>query len=249
MRLLARAFTLAALLLTAAGATGAAAQRSGGPCSGGACRILLADAQAQVLQVRKADREGVTRYSDTFVRWLSSRRTTPLGDRYLQGMPASSLSHLSLNGRFAAYVLASTLGYNDEGSTLKIMRIDAKTGRREMAQLPAVEGEGKSTVTTPCDGGVSEASPGVTDLHVTAAGTVEWILGSTPDHTYLPGPPEPVSYQVCALAGASLTPVLLASSTRIEPHSLAATSGYVYWSEGGVTRSRALPHYAHTQLR
>jgi hypothetical protein len=51
----------------------------------------------------------------------------------------------------------------------------------------------------------------------------------------------PASKAIYLLASASTTPLLLAYNPMIEPGSLAAIPGHIYWLEAGVARTFAAP--------
>jgi hypothetical protein len=198
------------------------------------CTTLDADTGARVVRATRK-REGLVSFSATFVQWLASGRATPLGDAQSEEDVASAvtLKRPALSGPFLAYALVRYGSYNGEGALWTIMRINAKTGRREEARGSRIGGEPGGTISTPCDGALGEGSPGVTDLSVAASGAVAWIIGALPYQYYSPDPTKVSTYTVCALSAHSTTPEMLASDTTVSPGSLAMAAGLIYWTDSG----------------
>ena len=203
-------------------------------CNRYKCTTLDADTGARVVRATHR-REGLMTYSATFVQWLASGRVTPLGDEQSEESVASAftLKRPALSGPFLAYALVRYGSYNGEGALWTIMRINAKTGGREEARGSRIGGEPGGTISTPCDGGVGEGSPGVTDLSVSASGVVAWIIGALPYQYYSPDPTKVSTYTVCALSAHSATPKMLASDPTVSPGSLAMAAGLIYWTDNG----------------
>jgi hypothetical protein len=154
-------------------------------------------------------------YLSSFAEWHPSGRVTPLGD-YVASV---SLGPFAVAGRFLGYSLEE--GSKEGPSIWIVRRVDVATGRGE-SQPPEGNEEGE----------FEPPNTGVTDMVVTAAGTVAWIVHGEIAH--------PSLYRVLELPAGSKTPVVLASATNIAPKSLAATPGYLYWTEGGVPRSASI---------
>jgi hypothetical protein len=208
-------------------------------CTKYRCRTVTADADARVLRARRVDREGIIRYSGTFVQWLPHERLTPLGDQYTPDHVQSAfmLERPALSGRFLAYVLVLSGKYNGEGAIWTIDRVDAEKGRKEEARGSRLGGEPGGTVTTPCDGGLAQGSPGVTDLTVSSSGAVAWIIGAAPNRFPSSTSATGSTYTVCALPAGSRTPQVLAGTKTTAPGSLAIAGELVYWSESGSPRA------------
>jgi hypothetical protein len=200
-------------------------------CSTHKCRTLAADAQVRVFQAT-AKHPGRENYASTFAQWLPTRRVTALGDsaRFeaptLQGSPA-------LAGRFVSYGLQITAerspGQGFEGA---VARLNVQTGRRESFEANGAQG-----------GGFGENSPGVIDVAVTPAGSTAWIIDGSyqdPAGPHLPGPASVLplgSKTVYEVLAGSKAPVALATNPTIDPKSLAAIPGHLYWAEGGAART------------
>jgi hypothetical protein len=194
------------------------------------CKTLLADTQVRVYQATsRHPREEA--HDSTFAEWVPTGHVTPLGDELRFEGP--SLEGLALSGRFVAYALGLTAErYPGTGTTWAIGRLNVQTGRRERVPTDGEKG-----------GGFGEKSPGVTDVAVTAAGTVAWIDDGSFANP-LPGTPNVLplgSRAVFELAPGSKMPTPLAVSATIEPKSLAAIPGRLYWTEGGAARSTPVP--------
>ena len=203
-------------------------------CSIHKCRTLAADAQVRVFQAT-AKRPGRENYDSTFAQWLRTGRVTALGDSAgfeaptLQGSPA-------LAGRFLSYGLQITAErYPGQGFECAVARLNVQTGRRESFEANGAQG-----------GGFGENSPGVTDVAVTPVGTMAWIIDGSyqdPVGPHLPGPASVLplgSKTVYEILAGSKAPVALATSPTIDPKSLAAIPGHLYWTEGGAARTAAV---------
>jgi len=211
-------------------------------CAEYRCSTVTADARARVIRARRVNREGVVQYSGTFVQWLPHQRVTPLGDRYTPEdvQSAFTLERPALAGRFLAYALVRGGKYNGEGALWSIDRVDAETGRREEAKGSRIGSEPGGTVTTPCDGGLAQGSPGVTDLTVSASGAVAWIIGAVANRFPSSTSADGSTYTVCALPARARTPEVLAGAGAgagtVSPGSLAMAGALVFWTEGGRPR-------------
>jgi hypothetical protein len=199
------------------------------------CRTLAADVSVQVFQTAARHAEETFRQT-TYAQWLPTGRVTALGD--YAGTPEGTtlVGEVALTGRFAAYALAlSAERYQGSGFTEAVGRLNAQTGKRE--RIPANGAQG---------GGLGEKSPGVTDVAVTPKGSVAWILDGSFQNPI--GPPLPGNESVLPLGSKALleapleakTPTVLAVSATIDPKSLAAIPGHLYWLEGGTPRTAAI---------
>jgi hypothetical protein len=182
------------------------------------CTTLVADAQVRVYQARNR-RSGEEGYVSSFAEWLPARRLTPLGDR--EGIIVGiKLGELALSGRFVCYALETFT--KEPQASVKVYRLNVQTGRRESA--PAVGAE---------ENEFPASARGVTDIAVTSSGTLVWIVGGTVLN--------PSLHKVMELPRGSSTAIAVASAATIEPKSLAAITGHVYWTEGGAARSAPIP--------
>jgi hypothetical protein len=130
-----------------------------------------------------------------------------------------TLTRIALAGRFVAAAI-STIA-KEPPDSLFIYRVNAATGRRDAVNAaPARENE------------FGEHARGVTDITVTPAGTVAWIVGGTADM--------PSQSRVFEWPPGSKVPVVLASSPEIVPASLASRPGRLYWTEGEPARSASI---------
>jgi hypothetical protein len=192
------------------------------------CRTLDADAQARVFRATKL-RQGDLIFSGTFAQSAANQRITPLGDQYVHEEPTLSLTHPALAGNWVAYGLIRSGKYNGEGAVFNVRRLNAMTGRREEARASA------------CVGGLPFMSPGVTDMAVVPSGAAAWIIGEKEFDQFSSNPsPSPAIYRVCELPSGSTAPLQLASGAAIQPKSLAAIPGQVYWKEQGLAHSAPL---------
>jgi len=215
-------------------AAAAAPLRERDICTAHKCRTLTSNAEVRVFQAtaRHPDREA---YTSTFAQWLPTGRVTALGDNSavfegvaLKGAPV-------LMGSYVAYVLRVESGRNaDSGFSEEVGRLDVRAGRRELKPSDGRSG-----------GAFESGSAGVTQVAVTPAGSVAWMIAGSfanPDGQ-LPAPGEtpPASRAIYVLPSHSTAPLPLAYSTTIEPGSLAVTAGHIFWLEAGVPRTYAAP--------
>jgi hypothetical protein len=73
---------------------------------------------------------------------------------------------------------------------------------------------------------------GVRNVVTTPKGTVAWIAGGAEA--------APTTEDVLVLAPGAKAPTLLAGATSIDPRSLAAVPGHLYWTEAGAARTVAI---------
>lgn len=233
------AFAVAVATVVATTAT--AAERLDKPiCKRYSCRTLSQTPHVRLFRAFKLyPYGGEALYRGTYAQWRGHRRTTPLGDQFPEDEVPSifTLDSHKVAGRFLAYVLITYGKYNGEGFTVTVNRMDVRAGRVDEARGSLMGGEKGGTLSTPCDGGISEESPGVTDLTVNADGTAAWIIGALPEPYYSPNRSHVSIYTVCELPAGSRTPVVLASDSAISPGSLATSVGRIYWTEHGQPRS------------
>ena len=220
-----------AVLIAAASQCGAAAAapvREQRLCSLRRCTTLVASSNIRVFRAtaKRPDRES---YESTFAEWLPSRRVTALasdettfGESSVQGSPAVS-------GRFVAYAIITVPGRGPgTGFGEDVARLDVQTGDREWS--PA-DGAGGS--------GFVSGLPGVTDVVVTPAGSVAWVIeGGAP---FVGGEESRGSKAILVLPAGATSSRLLSYSPTIEPKSLAAIPGHIYWLEAGVAHTFGAP--------
>jgi hypothetical protein len=141
---------------TSGSAAGAARRQQKSICKRYTCRTIDQTRNVRVFHAFKLSRYGgEALYSGTFAQWRG-RQPTPLGNQF-------------------AYVLIRYGKYNGEGFSSTIDRMDVRAGRIEEARGSRIGSEKGPTLTTPCDGGLEQGSPGVPDLTVSADGAVAWI--------------------------------------------------------------------------
>jgi hypothetical protein len=179
------------------------------------CTILTADAKVQIFRARNRHPARELPYESSFARWLPTGRVTALGDRF----EGRDLGASALSGRFVA---AAIEGFAKEPpSSWTIHRLDASTGRAEVVSaVPPIQDQ------------FGEGSPGVTDICVTSAGSIAWIVAPTAG---VPG-----LWRVFELAPSSSVLQELASGPAIVRGSLACVPGHVYWLEGSVARGASI---------
>jgi hypothetical protein len=151
------------------------------------------------------------KYISSFIEWRPKLRVTALGDNFEEGR---LLGRLVVNGRFVA--AAVKIFSKEPPYAWSIYRLNAATGRREVVKATPF-GENQFVL----------HSPGVTDICVTPAGTVTWIVA--------PPAGEVALWRVYELPPESTTAKPLAASPTITRGSLACVAGHAYWLDNGVT--------------
>jgi hypothetical protein len=195
----------------------AASGFAGPSCKRYRCSTLAADAFVKVFQARNRHLGREVLYQSSFVRWLPGGRVTALGDQFEPG--GRVLTRLALTGRFVAAAIETAS--KAPPFSIHVYRVNAATGSKDVVPaVPAGEDE------------FGENARGVTDIVVTRAGTVAWLVGETVD---MPG----IS-RVFELPPGSRQPVVVGSGPVIVPGSLAAVPGHLYWSEGTLARGVAI---------
>ena len=200
------------------------------------CTTLAADPQVGVYQAANKHRNREVEYQSSFARWIPSGRVTALGDYC--NFECVTLQKLALAGRFLLSAFtegAERYPGSGVGGGWYLSLLNVQTGRRQ--KVDPVGGK---------EGGFGKGSPGVTDVVVTPAGTAAWIIDGeyqNPTGPSLPGNQGELplgSKSLFELAPGSRTPVVLATSSTIDPTSLAAIPGHLYWIEGGTPRTASI---------
>lgn len=200
------------------------------------CTTLAADPQVSIYQATNRHRNREVEYQSSFARWIPNGRVTALGDYC--NFECVTLQKLVLAGRFLFSAFtegAERYPESGVGSGWYLSLLNVQTGRRQ--KVDPVGGK---------EGGFGKGSPGVTDVAVTPAGTAAWIIDGEyqiPTGPSLPGNKGDLplgSKTVFELPPGSRTPVVLATSSTIDPASLAAIPGHLYWTEGGAPRTAAI---------
>jgi hypothetical protein len=200
------------------------------------CRTLAADSQVSIYQATNRHRNREVEYQSSFGRWIPSGRVTALGDYC--NFECVTLQKLALAGRFLFSAFtegAERYPESGVGGGWYLSLLNVQTGHRE--KVDPVGGK---------EGGFGKGSPGVTDVAVTPAGTAAWIIDGeyqNPTGPSLPGNEGDLplgSKTVFELPPGSRTPVVLATSSTIDPTSLEAIPGHLYWIEGGVARTASI---------
>jgi hypothetical protein len=185
------------------------------------CVTVAADAHIRVFERRLKSRSAENG-PVTVAQWLANGRLTALGDSYELG--GGELGPLAVSGEWVAYALNGEERYMN-GHSVNVVRLNARTGGRLVAACAP------ETVKAGCTETVPRGGAGVTDVVVTSAGTVGWIVAGTAS----------APYALMELAPKARRPTLLASSTAIAPGSLAAIAGHLCWVEGGAPRTLSVP--------
>ncbi len=192
------------------------------------CRTLGADASMRVFQAtqRHLGREGP--FQSTYARWLPTGRVTKLGDYVGESiLPLISLKAFVISGEHLAYALDGGGGqYGFTSDSWTISRLRPRTGRRFSVCADPDAPEACESY----EAGRGPSLPGVTDIVVTPAGSVAWITSGSELATSS-------TYSVYELAANSTKPIQLASTSSIEPKSLAAVAGHLYWTQTEGPRS------------
>jgi hypothetical protein len=200
------------------------------------CTTLAATAQIRVYKARNRHPAVEVPFLRSFARWLPTGRITPIGDN-TETTRIVRLRLLALAGRFLADALEEC-SKNSEACGWSIGRLNAQSGRDETASVSFVPSE-LGNPNHWCSGTPPPRALGVTDIVVSRAGTVAWIMGGSVDF--------PTNFgnlsrrTVCELKPGSKTPIVVASSPTIEPKSLAAIPGHLYWTEAGTPRMESIP--------
>lgn len=172
------------------------------------CKTLKVNAVVRVFY--KVSVRQTSQRLGIFARWRSSHRVTLLGSEINF---ADSLARIVLSGRYVAFVQSEG---TETGSSAEpaeyVVRLNAGTGTR--VRVPAL---------------------GVADLALDPAGTLAWIIKGFSRTVNGESRPNG-SRTVLELPPGSKTPTVLATGPAIEPKSLAAVPGYLYWSEAGQPR-------------
>lgn len=203
-------------------------------CVAFACKVIAADVQVRVFQATNKHPNQELLHKETFAQWLPTGRLRSLGDNFEFEGPV--LASLAVSGRFVAYALSlSAERYPGEGSHWTVGRLNVQTGRNERV---STDGEQPSAF--------GPKSPGVTDVAATPAGSIAWIDDGAFQSPL--GPPLPGNGSVLPIGSkavfdlptGSKVPAVLAVSPTIDPKSLAAIPGRLYWTEGNAPRSASI---------
>ena len=226
-------FLVLAVVALGGGRTAVGARHRQPLCVRYRCSTLAATAQIRVYQARNRHPAVEELFLSSFVRWLPTGRVTPLGD-YSETTEIVKLKLLALAGRFVA---DATESCGRQGCASSVSRLNAQTGHRENATTSTTASE-LDNPNHKCDGAPNAfGALGVTDLAVTRRGTVAWIIGGSYDDR---NQIDLRSRTVCDLPPASSRPVVVNSDPAIEPKSLAAIAGHLYWTEHGAARAAAI---------
>jgi hypothetical protein len=180
------------------------------------CKTLAADVTVNVFQAHNRHPAREPAYEASFVRWLPTGRVTAIGDSFFEGR---ALRRLALSGRFIAVAIEGFA--REPPSAWRVSRLDARTGKREVV-----------SAVPPTENQFELHSPGVTDICVTPAGSVAWIVAPTAG--------TPGVWWVLDIAAGSSELNVLASGPTVARGSLACVAGYVYWTEGAVAQKASI---------
>lgn len=213
--------------LIAAGATIAAALLTAAPPAVGAskttrCTGQLVAAEGSVKIVRRGLK------NDAFDRrsyacW-HGRQTAALGDRIFDP-GAVVVQDLRISGRWVAYALRAG-GRLPAFSSICI--VDARSGSK--TRVPA----------TLSPSSAFDLPAGVRAVALTPAGSIAWTIDKDPiiaPNGNLPSG----DFSLYTLPAGARTPQLVTSGTGLDPTSLAAAPGRIYWRSDGATMSTTLP--------
>lgn len=184
-------------------------------------RVVAADKHAEILFVTfRHSKERPVPIHGIYARWRPTGRVTLLEDN---AFGISQAETAALAGRYIAFEKSVPLHcYSPGCSERKIVhRLDIKTGRQATTRI-----------------GVP-----ATALELTPLGSAAWTEPSLCKES--PGSPgqscEGYSVVVARASGAGFAPQeVLATSTTIEPRSLALADGHLYWTEDGQPREATI---------
>ncbi|MHB1860582.1 MAG: hypothetical protein ACYCUM_10835 [Solirubrobacteraceae bacterium] len=214
------AVAASALALVAARDAGASASRR--LCLRYRCTTAVANTTTEVLFVTEKHRGHFPgAIVGTFARWRPTGRLTLLVSK--ENYEFASLGFgpaepLAIAGRYVAVARPNCTELHQcntsSGSeAAMVVRVDVKTGRH-----------------------VSTGDRyAIDDLVLAPNGTVAWIEDPIKLNPMEAGKPAP-EVRVARTAMTFAQPTLVASSSAIEPHSLALAGSHLYWSEGGQPR-------------
>jgi hypothetical protein len=203
-------------------------------CKVRSCRTLVANDDIRIFRAsaRRSVREG--EYRSTFAEWLPRHRLRLLADE--EGLGASEVEGTpALAGEFAAYALLVGEGrYPGESRSMILVRLNVKTGDVTVASANGSHGAE-----------IGHTSRGVTDVCVTTAGSIAWMiegefadpLEPVPSHSFTPSG----ARAIYAAPAEGTSPLLLAFSATIAARSLACIADHIYWLEGSSPRTYAAP--------
>jgi hypothetical protein len=228
---MALAIGVAAVMPAAASAHSRRSQREQKICSTYRCRTVVATAQVRIFHAQDETQE----YDSTFAEWLPTGRVTLLWDEAgfgAGGLLSPMLPGIVVSGRFAGYGIINSVDRYTGGFGERVARVNVQTGREQGWEANSKAGSG-----------FLPNSPGITDVVATPAGSIAWIIdGSFDDptgQTFEVTPPD--SKVVYVVPSGSTTPVLVAYSAVIDPRSLAAIPGHIYWVEAGAAHIFGAP--------
>lgn len=196
------------------------------------CRTLAANVQVRIFRAT-ARHPANEEYESTFAHWLPSGRVTALGDE--TRLEGPTLHQVAVAGRYVSYVLeVEEERYPGTGFREVVARMNVQTGR-----INAIDATGRDRSRFFRD------SPGVTDVVVTRAGSIAWIIsGRFADPTHNTPPPGLTpngSKALYLIPARSTTPRLLAFSPGIDPRFLVARRGHIVWRDAGIAQAFPTP--------
>jgi hypothetical protein len=205
----------AALLLAPPPTVGAAKTTR---CAG---QLLAAQGAVKIVR-RPAKNDSFDRRS--YVCW-HNRQTATLEDR-LDDPGAVLVQHLEISGRWVAYALRASGG--DLPAFYSICVIDARAGHR--TRVPA----------TLSPSNTFDLPAGVRAVVLTPRGSVAWTVDKDPIVSAAGSMPSG-DFSLYTLPAGTRTPTLITSGTGLDPSSLAAAPGRIYWLTDDATMSTTLP--------
>lgn len=196
------------------------------------CKTLAANVHVRIFRAT-ARHPASEEYESTFAQWLPSGRLTALGDE--TRLEGPMLHQLAIAGRYVTYVLeVEEERYPGNGFREVVARMNVQTGR-----INAIDTTGRRRSR------FFRGSPGVTDVVVTQAGSIAWIIsGRFADPTRNTPPPGLTpnrSKAIYLIPVQARAPPLLAFSATIDPRSLAVRRGRIFWREAGVAHAFPTP--------
>jgi hypothetical protein len=188
-----------------------------GPCAPAGSRTLATDGRARVYSVPLGSGAGSVR---VFGCMFATAKPVSLGTTSLAADAATIEPRtVALTSPWAAYSLS------EQGSVFGEVYVALKNLRTGKAKRKA-------------DAGLDQLGPGkssaVTDIVVSAAGAVAWIVTGSAE-----GPPRQAR-EIVAIDSTGVRRTLDAAAD-IDPHSLVLRRHRLSWTDGGVRHSAALP--------
>jgi hypothetical protein len=195
-------------------------------CSRNHCTIDAATATVVVFTARPfPDATEEESHTDVYAEYRPNHRVTFIEEEERIKAPS-----LEIRPEIAGHYLAFSIHEFSEGPIYeeKVVRLNASTGQSLTWNASGHKPTGFGAIQQ------SEPPEGVVALDVNAAGALAWTANGLSDGAEN----RPLTKAVFVVPAGEKGAITAATGTTIDPKSLAMSSGgFVYWKEGGVSRS------------